>query len=375
MQQITRRALCRCGALGLLAAAGAMCIQASLLPQQAQAEEATAAALASAQAQYEAVQAQLNQLASEVSAMSIELAQTQDSIESKQIEINDTRAQVVATQAQLAEYRDELAAIMASDYKTGGASVLDVILSSASFEELTRNIYYLTKVNDHESEIIQTTWSIQRQLEDQQAALEQQLADLEALKAEQEEQLAYIQARQNDTYTLLNSVSAEVQALTDQYNAELYAKAQAAAEAQAAAAASGGTGSYGVATSSGGLGSVLSACESTPSPGEGLCAAWVSNVFVNAGYGFIGGDACDMYANYCYSSDQGALQPGMIIAVSTWPGSVAGQIYGHVGIYVGGGVVMDNVGYIRSISLSSWISTYGASVTPRWGWLGGIALS
>ena len=32
-------------------------------------------------------------------------------------------------------------------------------------------------------------------------------------------------------------------------------------------------------------------------------------------------------------------------------------------------------GYIRSIDLASWVSYYGATVTPRWGWLGGITLS
>ena len=29
---------------------------------------------------------------------------------------------------------------------------------------------------------------------------------------------------------------------------------------------------------------------------------------------------------------------------------------------------MDNVGYIRSINVDSWIGYYGDTVTPRWGW-------
>ena len=101
----------------------------------------------------------------------------------------------------------------------------------------------------------------------------------------------------------------------------------------------------------------------------------MTNVFTNAGIGYFGGDACDMYASWCYSSDQGSIQPGMIVAVSSHPHTSAGQIYGHVGIYVGGGTVMDNIGYIRTIDLGSWISYYGSTVTPRWGWLGGVTLS
>ena len=120
---------------------------------------------------------------------------------------------------------------------------------------------------------------------------------------------------------------------------------------------------------------MVNACYSTPSPGAGYCAAWVTNVLINAGVGAFYGDACDMYASWCYTSDRSALQPGMIIAVSTHPGTAAGRIYGHVGIYIGGGTVMDNIGYIRTIDVDSWISSYNGSVTPRWGWLGGIALA
>ena len=65
----------------------------------------------------------------------------------------------------------------------------------------------------------------------------------------------------------------------------------------------------------------------------------------------------------------------MIVAVSTHPHTAAGRIYGHVGIYIGDGVVMDNIGSIRSISLDEWVSYYGATVPARWGWAGGMVLS
>ena len=47
---------------------------------------------------------------------------------------------------------------------------------------------------------------------------------------------------------------------------------------------------------------------------------------------------------------------------------------GHVGIYVGNNTVRDNIGYIRDINVDSWISYYGATSTPRWGWAKGINL-
>ena len=64
-----------------------------------------------------------------------------------------------------------------------------------------------------------------------------------------------------------------------------------------------------------------------------------------------------MFNAWCYSSDRSALQVGMIVADSSHSGTGApGLIYGHVGIYVGGGIVMSNEGAITSKSLDSFIS-------------------
>lgn len=84
-----------------------------------------------------------------------------------------------------------------------------------------------------------------------------------------------------------------------------------------------------------------------------------------------------MFNAWCYSSDRSALQVGMIVADSSraCPQITPGLIYGHVGIYVGGGIVMSNEGAITSKSLDSFISFYGTGSGVRWGWLGGIALS
>jgi hypothetical protein len=64
----------------------------------------------------------------------------------------------------------------------------------------------------------------------------------------------------------------------------------------------------------------------------------------------------------------------MAVAVSTHPHSSAGRIYGHIGMYIGDNTVMDNIGYIRSISLDEWCTYYGETVPARWGWLNNIVL-
>ncbi|MDY2776963.1 MAG: phage tail tip lysozyme [Collinsella sp.] len=120
--------------------------------------------------------------------------------------------------------------------------------------------------------------------------------------------------------------------------------------------------------------SVVDAARTTPSPGAGLCAWWVTDVYSRAGAGHPTGNACDMYWRYCTSSDRSQLKVGMIIAVPTHPHTSFGKTYGHVGIYVGDGKVMHNAGTIDVMDLDKWIGYYGQTSTPKWGW-GGPDLS
>jgi cell wall-associated NlpC family hydrolase len=67
----------------------------------------------------------------------------------------------------------------------------------------------------------------------------------------------------------------------------------------------------------------------------------------------------------------------MIVAIDSHNATDAGSKYGHVGIYIGGGKVMDNVGSIRTTSIDEWCQYYnehnnGGGV--KWGWVNGKAL-
>ena len=104
---------------------------------------------------------------------------------------------------------------------------------------------------------------------------------------------------------------------------------------------------------------IVEAAHNTSSPGPNLCARWVSTVYRNAGLGYIGGNANDMYRKHTFTSDIADLKLGMIVAVeSSSSGSRMGKIYGHVGIYIGDGKVMDSVGYKKISTLEEWIKTY-----------------
>lgn len=158
-----------------------------------------------------------------------------------------------------------------------------------------------------------------------------------------------------------------------EFGPEIEAEIQAA---EARAAGNGGTINDGTLTEN--QQKVINAAKSVGSPGPGLCAGWVSSVFAASGVTTFYGNACDQYDDWCHSSNKSDLKPGMIVAIRQHSATEMGAIYGHVGIYVGGGMLMDNVGEIRTISVDEWIDYYnGYSMghQVQWGWGGGVALA
>lgn len=113
---------------------------------------------------------------------------------------------------------------------------------------------------------------------------------------------------------------------------------------------------------------IVSAANRTPSTGVGYCAAWVSSAYANAGLGYLGGNANDMYYAWCHSTDRSQLKVGMLVAVaSSSSGTAAGAKYGHVGIYIGDNKVIHNIGPIVVWDLDTWIATYCKWSPPGWG--------
>ena len=417
---IQNKAISRREVLKLFVGAGAAAaVTASLSLRPFTALATTQSEIDAAQSKYDEAQAKLKELSEQVSSMQSAMNETNNKVEDVQKQIDSTQNDIESKQqeikqkeAEMAEKRKQLGARMSSNYKAGPQGALELLLSSASFEELTSNIYYLDKISESDKKMIADVKALRDSLDQERQALESKKADLEnqkaslqTLQADQRAQLDKITAKQNEAVSYVNSLDDQVKQLIAQHDAELLEAQQAAALAAAqqssnensssgGGSSSGGSsyggsssgggssyggGSYSGGSSSGGSGSaaaVVSAANYTGSTGAGMCAAWVSNVFSNAGIGHFYGNACDMYYAWCHSSDQSTIQTGMIIAVASLGGSAAALIYGHVGIYIGGGMVRHNIsGVVKTQSLSSWISNLGGLSTPRWGWLGGVALS
>lgn len=393
-QSISRRSALRI-VLGASAAALLAGLAGTVNPYIAQAET-TQQRLDAAQMDYDQAQASLEQIGKEYQDLANQLAETQqkvadvnDQILRKQEEIDSKQAEIVLTQERINARRAALGKRMNSAYKSGSLSSLDLLLSSTSFEELTSNVYYLDKISEADRNMIEEVTALKQQLESQEAELKQQQSELQAQKADlvelqtqQQEQLNQAEAKQAEAQKLVESLNDEVKALMAQRDEELLAAQEQARQAeeerkrmqQSYGTSTGAVSVPVVQGASGTLAAVLSATSTTASPGAGWCAAWVTNVFRAAGVGAFSGNAVDLFYWYCNTAVEN-IQPGMIIAVPTTNDSLAGRLYGHVGIYVGNNTVRENIGPITSTPLNSWLARYQGVAPVRCGWLGGVALS
>lgn len=349
----------------------------------ARASQETLDALATAEEKLAAVKAELEQLAAEFQALSLQQEKTIAKIDGVQTQIDEAQEQIEERQRELEDKQAVLAGRVSDSYKDGPGSTLKLLLAAKSFDELLSNSRYVEKINDADKQVIDEVQRIRKNLEQQKAELEKQKAELETLRQQQADQLSGMQAKQGEVQTLVDGLSSDVKDLMAQRDAEYLAaveeeRRQQEAQRQHQQQGGGGTvylpGNAQVSGSSRSQERVVSCCYAVPSPGAGYCAMWVSRVFAAAGFPYLGGNANDMYNRWCTSSNKDNLRVGMIVAVSTYSKNTMGRIYGHVGIYVGNNTVMENIGSVTSTNLDRWISYYGDTVSPRWGWAGGWAL-
>lgn len=99
---------------------------------------------------------------------------------------------------------------------------------------------------------------------------------------------------------------------------------------------------------------------------SGYCQAWVADVY-QAVTGSRGSAHCALCAAdmWAVSSDWSKIPVGAAIY------GYSSSKYGHVGIYIGNGMVAHNIGEIKIQSLESWIKTYKGFA---WGWENGNGL-
>lgn len=109
-----------------------------------------------------------------------------------------------------------------------------------------------------------------------------------------------------------------------------------------------------------------------PFAGGGWCAKWVCNVFDHTGIAAPRLPHASDYMKFCHARlDASAVKVGMIVVT---PSSSTAPGIGHIGIYVGGGIIRSNeVGGVIDRTIDDWLGVYTAA--PSYvGWMSGIDL-
>lgn len=99
---------------------------------------------------------------------------------------------------------------------------------------------------------------------------------------------------------------------------------------------------------------------------SGYCQAWVADV-----YQAVTGSRGSAHCALCAADMWGVSSDWSKIPVGATIYGYSSSKYGHVGIYIGNGMVAHNIGYIKIEPIEDWIKTYKGFA---WGWENSIVL-
>ncbi len=354
---------------------------------------AYAATSAELQAQLQEAQAKLQTMSEQVAAKGEELNDTLYQLEQTKDQIDQTSQDIEAKQAELKEAQEILSDRVASNYKAGGSSLLELVLQSTTFEEFVSSIYYAGKVTARDAEVIKTVKEVRAELNEKRESLAKLEGEQESLADQQKSQKEALEQQQSEQQGYVNSLSAEVQAkLEEERQAELArqeAERKAAQEAAERAAAEADARRQEESAqqpqqqeseevqeeSQESYVSTPSTPVSVPAPVSGNARQTIVNAaYSQLGVGYSYGASspgvafdCSGLTSWCYAqagisiphssagqagciTSTGNLQPGDLVV---WLGGVASGSGNHVALYVGNDqIIHANGSYVKLDSLS-----------------------
>lgn len=321
------------------------------------------AAYAVQPSEIQAASDKIDSLAAELKDCQNSLDENEGNLQKIATEIVDKEQEITQTTQKLDTAKEILSKRVRSSYKSGVASMLELIMGSTSMEDLVSRIHYMDSVSQEDARTINDVRDLSRELASQKSALEEQQAKEKAQGEKLQSQIDDIQSKLSEAQSYYNSLSAEVQAAiqkqaenTDSQAAYVMGAIQENSDNTQPAA--GNSSAQSNNQNDGGS-------SSTPSPSHSNsysdAGGPVSNAyqFLGKGYRYIwgsnnpsnGGFDCSGFTQYIFRLSGYSIsrttwtQRDEIKAKGNWKTSssqlVAGDLVffnrcNHVGIYVGG---------------------------------------
>ncbi len=259
----------------------------------------------------------------------------------------------------VAEYKlgvanDHLTSRARQVYKANDAGILDVVFASRTFDDLLTQLDVMQRMTASDASVVHAAKAYRQEIADRRLALEADHKAAVKLVAQREESKNQVLALQSQLESTAGGLKNQIAELEAKAAAAAKAKAEAAAAALAAAQASAANSSSGSSSSGGGGGgTVVDPGGSGHSSVVAIAQRYLGVPYVWGGASPSGFD-CSGLAMYCYAqigiylshgaTDQqraskpvplSALQPGDLVFFGS------ASYSHHVGIYVGGGSMID----------------------------------
>ncbi len=322
------------------------------------------------EAQQAELQTQIDELDATLVQILVDIETTKDDIETTTVRLSQAQTELAEARATEEEQLNSMKERIRYMYENGDVNFLTALIESDSFAQVLDKLETYSSVYNYDRTLLTEYQDTKQQVEDlvnEVAGEEADLEELELTLEDQQQELEEEKKQKNNEMADFDSKLAEAEDLASQYRdtitemnsriEELQA-AQAAAEAAQAAEAEAGSSSSGGGSSTGGGSSESAAVDtgssnvSYSSTGQSVAdyaCQFIGNPYVWGGTSLTNGCDCSgfvmsVYANFGVSlphSSESLRYVGTGVSVSNMmPGDIV-CYSGHVGIYVGGGTIVN----------------------------------
>lgn len=186
-------------------------------------------ALAVPQSDLDSAAEQLSTYGAELSSLQDDLAKKTSDLEKTSYKIGEKQAAIEQTKEELVAAKAVLSARMRSSYKSGAVSLLGVLLGADSIDDVISRVYYMDKIASNDADAI-------RQVHDLEERLSDEVSDLEKTRSSQQKAVDELQTQVDEYEVKVAEARDYYDALDAQIQAELAAQQQAEEEANMKAA-------------------------------------------------------------------------------------------------------------------------------------------
>lgn len=305
----------------------------------------------------EAAQSEVNSLQEELNTLVSKISQLEGDLIAKGQEIIQAEEDLAEAEAKEQQQYNDMKLRIKFMYEEGNTSFVETLVSAENFSDLVNKAEYVQNVHSYDRQMLEEYVATKQQVADLKATLETEMSNLESMQAEFESEKqtldATIESKQSEIANLDEQLQAAVErAAAEQRRQEEEARRQAEAQ-QAQAQQQSSVAQSSTSSSSG------SSAGSSQATYQGQGNTAVAQTIVNAAYSQLGvpyvwggstpgvGLDCSGLVQYChavagislphYSESQYA---GGRKVSTPEPGDICWKP-GHVGIYIGGGMMIE----------------------------------